>query len=368
MSTLNCTCVKGSKQFARVSFINILFLKRLKYHNSVKSVKQLYQTLGVNEDCEDETLRLAFIHLAKQFHPDSGASEADAVRFAEVENAYREIRKLRNDMKESNSQLLPEVEEFDIKHTAPQHRHYLNYDVGIGTPSKRQKLYTIERAQKAIENIMEHRLQKLQAEERNTLIGMDKKRAQDIKTRYGMDRLVEDLIQEAMNKGEFSDLPGMGKPLKNNISRENPYVDFTTHKLNQVLIENGFTPEWIQLSKEIREETKELNKLLTEARNKLGLIPLNFEETKSWNNTIENLKPLIKKLNNKIDKYNLLVPILQKQMVHVNLETLAEQALYKEPIQSTTKSIKKDIKNTYSDNNNFDIFSLIETIFKKKVT
>lgn len=120
-----------------------------------------------------------------------------------------------------------------FKHTAPQHRHYLTFDVGIGTPSKRQRLHTIQRAQKAVDNVMEHRLKKLQAEERNTLIGMDKQRAKDIKTRYGMDRLVEDLIQEAMNKGEFSDLPGMGKPLKST-NANNPYVDFVTHKLNQV--------------------------------------------------------------------------------------------------------------------------------------
>lgn len=122
---------------------------------------------------------------------------------------------------------------FYFKHTAPQHRHYLNFDVGTGTPSKRQRLHTVQRAQKAVDNVMEHRLKKLQAEERNTLIGMDKQRAKDIKTRYGMDRLVEDLIQEAMSKGEFSDLPGMGKPLKTTSVR-NPYVDFVTHKLNQV--------------------------------------------------------------------------------------------------------------------------------------
>lgn len=109
----------------------------------------------------------------------------------------------------------------------------MTFNVGIGTPSKRQQLHTIQRAQKAVDNVMEHRLQKLQAEERNTLIGMDKRKAKDIKTRYGMDRLVEDLIQEAMNKGEFSDLPGMGKPL-NTKNVGNPYVDFTTHKLNEV--------------------------------------------------------------------------------------------------------------------------------------
>lgn len=120
-----------------------------------------------------------------------------------------------------------------FKHTAPQHRHYLTFDVGIGTPSKRQRLDTIQRAQRAVDNVMEHRLKKLQAEERNTVIGKDKQRAKDIKTRYGMDRLVEDLIQEAMNKGEFRDLPGMGKPLSTTSIR-NPYVDFVTHKLNQV--------------------------------------------------------------------------------------------------------------------------------------
>lgn len=122
---------------------------------------------------------------------------------------------------------------FYLKHTAPQHRHYLTFDVGIGTPSKRQRLHTIQRAQKTVDNIMEHRLKKLQAEERNTLIGMDKQRAKDVKTQYGMDRLVEDLIQEAMSRGEFSNLPGIGKPL-NTTDTRNPYVDFVTHKLNQV--------------------------------------------------------------------------------------------------------------------------------------
>lgn len=359
----NCTCINGSKQLPRVSFQDIFLLKRLKHQVPKKSAKQLYQILGVNEDCADETLRLAFIHLAKQFHPDSGAPEADAVRFAEVESAYRQIQQLRNNSKNSNSQSLPDVEEFDIKHKVPQHRHYLNYNVGTGTPSKRQRLYTIERAQKAVDNIMEHRLSKLQAEERNTLIGMDKMRAKDIKTRYGMDRLVEDLIQEAMNKGEFSDLPGMGKPLKDDITRQNPYVDFTTHKLNQVLIDNGFTPEWIQLSKEIRDEIKEVQKLLTEERNKLGLAPLNAEENESWEKTIENLQSTVTKINSKVDKYNLLVPILQKQMLHFDLKVLAEQILSKEPVQSVKQNFKSTNINTTDDNNN--IFNLFEIIFSK---
>lgn len=64
----------------------------------------------------------------------------------------------------------------------------------------------------------------------------------NIKTKYGLDRLVEDLIQESMSKGEFNNLSSSGEPLASHQNR-NPYVDFVTHKLNEVLIDNGFTPE-----------------------------------------------------------------------------------------------------------------------------
>lgn len=323
MLSLNRLCSNPETYLMYKPCANSILFKRFKYQfNSKHTSKKLYEILGVAEDCEDETLRLAFVHLAKRFHPDSGTPEANAVRFSEIESAYREIRKIRSEKDEKVS----EVEDFDIKHTAPQHRHYLTFDIGVGTPSKRQRLHTIQRAQKAVDNVMEHRLKKLQAEERNTLIGMDKQRAKDIKTRYGMDRLVEDLIQEAMNKGEFSDLPGMGKPLKTTSVR-NPYVDFVTHKLNQILIDNGFTPEWIQLSKEIREETEELKKRLSEIRNDIGELPLTVKDQSIWENNLKKFEIITKQINNKIDKYNLLVPILQKQMLHIKLDELAKKTL-----------------------------------------
>lgn len=50
--------------------------------------KKWYQTLEVAEDCEDETLRLAFVYQAKRFHPDSGTSEANATKFSEVYNIF----------------------------------------------------------------------------------------------------------------------------------------------------------------------------------------------------------------------------------------------------------------------------------------
>ncbi|KYM99650.1 PREDICTED: dnaJ homolog subfamily C member 28 [Cyphomyrmex costatus] len=365
MLSLNRLFTKPGAYFPHVSSAELIFSKKFVHRFHAKQIaKKLYETLGVAENCEDETLRLAFVHLAKRFHPDSGTPEADAIRFSEIESAYREIRRIRHVQKDEEASL--EVEEFDIKHTAPQHRHYLTFDVGIGTPSKRQRLHTIERAQKAVDNVMEHRLKKLQAEERNTLIGMDKQKAKDIKTRYGMDRLVEDLIQEAMNKGEFSDLPGMGKPLKAT-NAMNPYVDFVTHKLNQILIDNGFTPEWIQLSKEIGEETEELKKKLSEARNDISELPLTPKDRLIWNDKLEKFKITTRQINNKIDKYNLLVPILQKQMLHVRLDKLAEKALSISP----SKNIKK-YADTSHDNSKVnisqDLFNFISDLFSKKIT
>ena len=52
--------------------------------------------------------------------------------------------------------------------------------------------------------------------------------------RYGIERVVEDLIQESMAKGDFDNLPNAGKPLKHD--SYNPYLDVVTHKLNEVIL------------------------------------------------------------------------------------------------------------------------------------
>ena len=68
--------------------------------------------------------------------------------------------------------------------------------------------------------------------------------------RKGLDRLVEDLIQESMARGDFDDLPGKGKKIE--YKEHNPMVDTFTHNLNRIMINNGYAPEWVMLDKEIR--------------------------------------------------------------------------------------------------------------------
>ena len=58
--------------------------------------------------------------------------------------------------------------------------------------------------------------------------------------RFGMERVVEDLIQESMARGDFENLTLAGKPLQ--LESYNPYVDVVTHKLNQVLFLFKYNP------------------------------------------------------------------------------------------------------------------------------
>ena len=61
---------------------------------------------------------------------------------------------------------------------------------------------------------------------------------------------MEDLIAEAMARGDFDNLPGMGKPLPDRCNT-NPMVDPLTYNLNKIVINTGFAPEWITLNKDI---------------------------------------------------------------------------------------------------------------------
>ena len=85
------------------------------------------------------------------------------------------------------------------------------------------------------------------------------------------------------------------------------------------MIDNGFTPEWITLQKEIRLETEEIKTRLEIARSKLGPIPLDSADERAWTQTLDEVEHDVKALNSKINKYNLLVPILQKQMLQVSM-------------------------------------------------
>lgn len=62
-------------------------------------------------------------------------------------------------------------------------------------------------------------------------------------------------------------------------------------------------------------------------RSYFGPLPFDKKDEDLWTDSINKYEKLVATINSKINKYNLVVPILHKQMVHVNLEKEAKKAL-----------------------------------------
>lgn len=77
------------------------------------------------------------------------------------------------------------------------------------------------------------------------------------------DRIVEALIKEAMERGEFDNLPGKGKPIDLSEYFETPEE---VRLANSVLKNAGMTPREVDLLKEIAELRQVLEAVLDEKK------------------------------------------------------------------------------------------------------
>lgn len=81
------------------------------------------------------------------------------------------------------------------------------------------------------------------------------------------DSLIEQKLQEAINRGDFDNLPNKGKPLDNSDYFNAPAEERMSF---HILQNNGYYPEEVQLHKDIQERKQELaNTLVPETINKL---------------------------------------------------------------------------------------------------
>lgn len=332
----------------RPAIYKLNFHERYIYFKKSEIYRKCFAILGLQETADQNTVRRTYIELVKKVHPDSGHPDASADKFQEIDNAFKIL--LEKFAKNRRGIVDDEEEKiFDIKHTAPQHRQYLDFDgIGMGTPSQRQRQYQQVKAIKAQERVLEHRVQKAQAGEQALMKKGTFYRTHAIKTKYGFDRVVEDLIQEAMSKGDFDNLSGVGKPLPDAQS-QNPYLDFTTHKLNKILLDNGFTPEWITLQRDIREQIQELRRKLSKHRSYLGDTPLSDEDNLKWKLMIFQYEEDISKINKQIDKFNLIVPIMDNQMFRLKLDRIGNEVLEDNTLprnQQDPQPENKDVKSS----------------------
>ncbi|HYF80132.1 MAG TPA: DUF1992 domain-containing protein [Symbiobacteriaceae bacterium] len=65
---------------------------------------------------------------------------------------------------------------------------------------------------------------------------------------------MEEIIEQAMRRGDFDDLPGKGKPLDLERDEPDPYAREGSWSVNRVLRQNKAAPLWIELQKSIQED------------------------------------------------------------------------------------------------------------------
>ncbi|XP_012882988.1 PREDICTED: dnaJ homolog subfamily C member 28 [Dipodomys ordii] len=327
-------------------YLSVVRNRMMSTHKSKKEIREYYKLLNLNEGCSADDVRESFHQLAKQYHPDSGSTNADSAAFIKIEEAYRNV--LSHVIEEANARRNKveeaEQEEENFKYNTPQHRHYLSFEgIGFGTPSQREKQYRQFRADRAAEQVMEYRKQKLQRQHfTSSLTVQDVRHSREQKITQAIERLVEDLIQESMAKGDFDNLSGKGKPLKKFSGCS--YIDPMTHNLNRILIDNGYQPEWILMQKEITDTIEKLREAILVSRKKLGN-PMTAMEQQQWKQVCEQFQENIRKLNKRINDFNLIVPILTRQKVHFDAqkEIIRAQKMYETFIE--TKEVTDKISN-----------------------
>lgn len=302
-----------------------------------------FKTLNLPISATKDQVRRRYIELAKLHHPDAGADGAE--EFAKVDAAYKGLQKKFKEDEEREKAMEGEYglyyqerkqvdeEEVDdedkyphITHVIPQHRQFLdNGGIGMGSPAQRQRQAQKYRAFKANEAVFERRMGQLTAQYEDRLVTAERDRVKKQRTKNQMERLVEDLIQEGMANGAFDNLAGAGKPLPERPPDFNPYMDFTTHKMNQILVETGFAPEWVELQKEIRLQTDALRKELGKCRQSLGPAPLSQKDQEAWEEKVLKMEKNVNDINKRIQKFNLIVPSMHHQKFPVNLAKEAEK-------------------------------------------
>lgn len=126
----------------------------------------------------------------------------------------------------------------------------------------------------------------------------------------------EKKIQDAIQAGEFDNLPGKGKPLTLD---DNPFEPPEQRAANHLLKNNGFTLPWIEAGNEIEAERLEARTRLRRAHESATLNP----RTTEWELARATFAEQVCGLNRRILSYNLTVPSphFQKNLIDLESET-----------------------------------------------
>ncbi len=132
---------------------------------------------------------------------------------------------------------------------------------------------------------------------------------------------IEEIIRQAIEEGEFDDLPGKGKPIQ---IEQNPHQDPDWRAAHHILKSSGFTLPWIESLREIKTNLLRAQDRLLRAWSwcqdqQDHTFQTEFVESE-WMKARENFQERIASINNQIRTYNLEVPNDRFQLPLVNAD------------------------------------------------
>ena len=113
--------------------------------------------------------------------------------------------------------------------------------------------------------------------------------------------MVEDIIREAMERGDFDNLPGKGKPLD---LREDPLLDPITAIVNRIVRENGCSHPLLEARKVIEADAEECRAELARAWRARQL----SADESAWQRAVDSFRQRVKQINRDIRLFNLKAP------------------------------------------------------------
>lgn len=140
---------------------------------------------------------------------------------------------------------------------------------------------------------------------------------------------VENIIQRAQERGEFSNLEGMGKPLH----LENEHAAGDSALAYHLLKNHGYAPPEVELFREIRTEKERLQARLIKLQHeckklRTRRVPPFPSEQRAFNNTVRRTlreyEEALRKLNSRILTLNLTAPPAMHQPL-LRIEELVQQ-------------------------------------------
>jgi DnaJ family protein C protein 28 len=119
-----------------------------------------------------------------------------------------------------------------------------------------------------------------------------------------LESMAEKMLREAIEAGEFDDLPGKGQPVD---LSENPFEDPDLRVVHKLLREAGFAPAWIEERKDVDSTFEAARQTLTRAWKIYrpgGISP----NDAAWERNVAEFREKAAELNRRLRLYNLKVP------------------------------------------------------------